>query len=185
MCMRMFFRVWPLVILPLVALAQTHSDAPLLAVGNGAVVAPITGGEAAAIAVGTVAPHALPPNFPEAAVTSLARDAAGQQQVLAPANPPTPTNPAAPANPATPAAVASPPAPVSKLWPRDTAPIFIQSCAGFHPELIQPCNCIITQLMAQMPHDEFIRLSEAGTIEQDPRYTAIRYRCATQPQQHK
>lgn len=120
--------------------------------------------------------------FPEWAVTNLAKNTTGQTEAV-PASPPAPSAPAAtpPTNPKAPSAPAAPESPVSKLWPVDTVPIFMPPCVGLHPELIAPCKCTITELMLQMPHDEFLRLSLDGSIEQDARLSAIRYRCVGTP----
>jgi hypothetical protein len=47
---------------------------------------------------------------------------------------------------------------------------------------VVPCTCTITKLMVAMPHDEFLKKSEDGTIEQDQRLINIRSECATAPQ---
>lgn len=89
---------------------------------------------------------------------------------------PKPTAPQSPANPA------SPPSPISKLWPRDTVPIFVTSCSKLRRETLNPCRCIINRLMQKMMHDEFIRLSEANQIDIDPRYLTIRQDCVSEGQ---
>lgn len=151
--MRHLFILLALLLLPMHAIAQTRSNAPMLVVG---------GEQPAAV------PEAAPAfTFPDSAITSIAP----------PAAPAAPTPSAAPA-PATPA---SPPAPASKLWPRDSATIFMRSCVRFHQQAVDPCRCIITQLMEQMAHDEFLKLTDAGTIEQDDRLLTIRKDCVTQP----
>lgn len=169
--MRILLSLLLLMTLPLTALAQTHSSAPLIAVGNGNVVAP----SAPTSTTTTTPAPAADPNFaagfPESAVTKLgAPDSASS---------PAPASLAAPPHPD------APPAPVSKLWPRDTVPIFMQSCVHFHPELIPACNCIITNVMKQMQHDEFLRLSQAGTIEDEQRIISIRERCVATPKQRQ
>ena len=93
-------------------------------------------------------------NFPEQAITHI-----GDAK---------PEKPAAPA--------------VSKLWPRDTVQIFMPRCTALKQPFIAPCNCVITKLMAAIPHDEFLKKSEDGSIEQDPRLIQIRTDCATAPQ---
>ena len=75
------------------------------------------------------------------------------------------------------------PAAVSKLWPRDTAEIFIRACAGFHAEYIAPCNCIISGIMDQMTHPEFMDLHARNAFDQDPRIQKVTYTCATKPKQ--
>ena len=128
----------------------------------------------------------LPANFPEWAVTNAAQNTAGNTNPV-PATPPSPPSPTAPTGiaaekaPIAPASPPSPESPVSKLWPRDTVPIFVKSCVGFHVELIPACSCVITELMASMPHDEFLKLSESGAIEADPRLKRARYDCVAAP----
>lgn len=161
-------------LLPLTAFAQTHSNAPMMVVGEGAATPP----PRAAIAVF--------PNFPEIAITRVG-EKTNTEHVDAPTNPVSPPAPAAaagstaPSNPANPTAPVAPVSPVSKLWPRDTIEIFIPPCTGLRPQFFVPCTCVITKLMVQMPHDEFLAKSEAGTIEQDPRLMRIRQDCATAP----
>lgn len=158
------------------AIAQTYSNAPMVVVGEGA-------------PTNTPAPASAPvpgagfPNFPENAITRVGENTMGQH-LDAPANPAAPTAPATgttPASPANPASPASPPSPVSKLWPKDTIKIFMPPCTGLKVQYVPPCTCVITQLMVQMPHDEFLKKSEDGTLEQDPRLMKIRTDCATAP----
>lgn len=78
-------------------------------------------------------------------------------------------------------AQAAPTAP-SKLWPRNTLQIFMPRCTALKEPFIEPCRCVITKLMNAMPHDEFLKKSEEGSIEQDPRLIQIRNECATAPQ---
>ncbi len=60
--------------------------------------------------------------------------------------------------------------------------IFMPACVGYHPvQLAKPCACVITKLVAAMPHDEFLAKSESGLIESDPRLLTIRQECATAP----
>lgn len=80
----------------------------------------------------------------------------------------------APINPPSPA---SPANPVDKLWPRNSIQLFLPSCTGLKPQFVVPCTCIITKLMVAMPHDEFLKKSEDGTLEQDPRLVTIRNQC--------
>ena len=159
--------------LPFISLAAA-TDAPLLVVEPSATAQAVPGAGFS--------------NFPENAVTRVGENTTGQHvdAPTNPANPPTPANPAAasgaetPANPASP----TPPAnPISTLWPRNTVEIFMPSCAGFHVELVKPCLCVITRLMTTMPHDEFLKESEKGTLESDPRLLTIRTDCATAPKQ--
>ena len=126
-------------------------------------------------------------NFPENAVSRIGENTTGQH-LDAPAAPGTNLSPASaptPANAPTPASPTPPSSPAAKLWPRDARKIFMVSCVGFHEEFIVPCNCVINRLIATMPHDEFLRESEAGTIENDERITKIRTDCATTPQPKK
>lgn len=178
-----------LALMPLIAVAQGYSSSPIVILGEGAQPAPSAAVAAnASPAAGAPAPtNGLPINFPEAAITQVGENTTGQH-VDTPANPPSPTappNPSTPATPPNPGAPASPtpPAkPVSKLWPRNTIEVFMPSCTNLHIEFVKPCTCVITQLMMQMPHDEFLAKSEAGTIEQDPRLLKIRTDCVTAPQ---
>lgn len=87
--------------------------------------------------------------------------------------------PSAETKPATPAPS---PAPVDKLWPSNTVQIFLPSCTGLRPQFVPACSCIITRLMAEMPHDEFLLKSNDNTLEQDPRLISIRTECVTTPQ---
>ena len=169
-----------ILLLPLAALAQNYSNAPLFAVTNGETVAPPQYGPAddqatdmAQAAPAAAAPAAAPPsepvdtdkmlaNFPAAAISNAGK------------TPPTPIQAAA--------TIATP---NNKLWPRDTTTIFTRHCAHFHQEFVEPCNCIITNLMQQMTHAEFMQLSQAGKIDDDARVQSIRQSCATKPQQHQ
>lgn len=158
-----------LVLMPFYALAEKNSPAPMLVVGGesspqaktrrNATPAPVSGDTLAA-------------QIPKEAVTTLG-------------NPPNPLPPASPAQTATPESPKNPPSPespASKLWPRDTVPLFLTSCAKGRPKMLQPCQCIITHLMTQMAHDEFLALTETDQIEGDGRYLNIRQACATAPQ---
>jgi hypothetical protein len=174
--------------LPLMAMAQGYSTAPMIVdttAPRAAAPASAPPANAARTAASNATPGVWTPDFPETAVTRIGENSTGQQ-VDMPANPPNPATPTAPdaPTPDTPAAPASPPSPISKLWPRDTVPIFLQSCTGFHPELIDPCTCVITQLMSQMGHDEFLQLSESDAIEHDPRLINARQQCIPGPK-HK
>jgi hypothetical protein len=57
-------------------------------------------------------------------------------------------------------------------------PLFMPACVGYQPKLVVPCNCVIGKLMLAMPHDEFLKLSANGTIEDDIRLKNIRIECA-------
>lgn len=202
--MQRFSLILSLFLLPATALAQSYSNAPMLVVGGEKVSVPPGESEMAssaddaaaaaslAPAAGGTAPTTVPAdtllqNFPAAAITRVGENS-GAGHVDVPANPPSPTPPANPASPPTPASPASPaspaaPAAPSKLWPRDTVKTFLPACVGLKPALLAPCTCVITQLMAAMPHDEFLKKSENGTIEQDPTLNKIRTNCATAPKQ--
>ncbi|MFM9889938.1 MAG: hypothetical protein ACKVOE_04730 [Rickettsiales bacterium] len=172
------FILLSLICLPLVALAQVNRAAsPLLVVNPQQ--------PAGAPAAATPAP--LAPSFPDWAVTKVGDNpgAANPGGIPYAPNVPISAAPAAPQNAAAAAVPQAPAAPVSKLWPRDTIPLFLPSCTGFHPEMVQPCTCIITRLMTAMGHDEFLFKSEAGTIESDPRLIAIRNECAQAPRQRQ
>jgi hypothetical protein len=128
----------------------------------------------------------LPPNFPEWAVSNAGQNTAGNTNPVidSPASPSTPAAPhAAPVSitPATPIAPPAPESPASALWPRDTVPIFVKSCVGFHVELIPACTCVITELMATMAHDEFLELSANNKIESNPRLKRARLDCVAAP----
>lgn len=121
-------------------------------------------------------------NFPDWAVTRAGAATGGSDADIADGAPaaPTPEPSPAPKGPETPAAPAAPQAPISKLWPADTVPIFVKSCVGFEAQKLVPCNCVIGKLMLAMPHDEFLKLSAQGTIEQDARLQNIRIACAVE-----
>ena len=189
-----------LMMMPSMALAQGYDNSPILITTTpmepAKTVAPASPPPAAAAttAPATPAPIAnalpvtppLPPNFPEWAVSNAAQNTAGNTNpvVASPASPTTPATPVAVDAghaPVTPPAPSAPESPVSKLWPRDTVPIFVKSCVGFHVELIPACGCVITELMASMPHDEFLKLSETGAIESDPRLKHARLDCVAAP----
>lgn len=185
-----------LLIVPMAAFAAEYSDSPLLVVG-GQQPAAMANASQAATPVSqenptqpNAAPYADPAqaitaNFPAWAVTSVGQNSTGGNPVpaapAAPGNAPVSAQPINPAASAAPTAPTAPTSPVNKLWPIDTVPIFMRSCMGFHVELAAPCKCIIVNLMTQMPHDEFLKLSAAGTIESDPRLSAIRYQCLGSP----
>lgn len=163
-------------LIPTIALAQ--SNAPLLVVG----------GEQppAAVAPSEQAQRDLLELFPAHAITAIGANTTGQNHDIpaAPAAPAAPTAPSSAMVPAAPAAasIPKPPAnPLDKLWPIDTVPLFMQSCVGIQPKLLGPCRCVITKLMVTMPHDEFLQLSAAGTIEQDARLIKARQDCVTAP----
>ncbi len=159
-----------LLTLPLVAFAQSTGSAPMVMVSQGKVLATAK----------PVTPQVYTPDFPDWAITQVGQATGGNntdQPDAAPQAPQAPTAPQ-PDTAAAPATPATPPSPVSKLWPRDTVPIFVRSCVGFHIELLPACTCVINKLMGEMPHDEFLELSQRGTIEQDTRLQTIRQQCA-------
>jgi len=65
----------------------------------------------------------------------------------------------------------------SPLWPADTVPLFVASCAKMHRQLDPACKCIITSLMKEMKHSDFVELSKSRSIEGDERYQRIRRTC--------
>jgi hypothetical protein len=174
-------------LLPLPALAWEYNDAPLIVVQNKSPQPAAQAAVAPAAAVGPMAGDVTKaPGFPEWAVTNAAQNTSGNTNPVpatAPQAPvsPTPTYPgSAPAAPA-PAVPPAPASPAAKLWPRDTVPIFMKSCVGFHVELVAACSCTITNLIGAMPHDEFLALSANGGIEQDARLLKIRQQCVAAP----
>ncbi len=140
----------------------------------------VIGGDQPRRAASEVEQERLVNQFPNWAVTRAGAASGGYDQDV----PPSPAYPAAAptastaATPAAPAAPQVPAAPINKLWPRDTVPIFMQSCVGYRPKLFVPCQCIIGRLMLEMPHDEFLALTAKGTIEDDNRLKTIRQQCA-------
>jgi hypothetical protein len=169
-----------LLFIPLTAGAQSYDNSPLIIVNEKH--------KPAAVAEPAASKPIITPasaqHFPAAAITRVGEVTGGTQveTPVTPASPANPANPAAATPAATPASPASPANPVSKLWPKDTVPIFMTSCVGFSPVKIKPCSCVITQLMTTMGHDEFLAKSENNTIEQEPRLQQIRLNCATAPQ---
>lgn len=190
-----------LMTLPAMALAQTHDNSPILLSTETKAAAPAPVAEkapapapaaAAAPAGNTPAPSQMNAaekilnTFPDWAISKAGADTTGQTTSLPPSAPaaPQPEIPATPANPASPSVPEAPkaPAPVlDKLWPKDTVPIFLRSCTGFHPELVNACSCVITRLIVTMPHDEFMKLSEANTLNDDARVITIRQQCLGTP----
>lgn len=195
------------ILTPLASVAQERAASPMVVIQNNeqpqAVSTTPAAAPAAAPAGSAGTPAAAPtakvepapqpvpgkefPNFPEAAITRVGENTTGQHLDV-PATPASPASPAAPASgPAAPAAPGAPQAevpvsPVSKLWPKDTIQVFMPSCTGLRVQYVKPCTCVITQLMVAMPHDEFLKKSADGTIEQDERLKQIRLDCATAPQ---
>lgn len=64
-------------------------------------------------------------------------------------------------------------------WPPNTIPRFVVGCAGFHKELIAPCRCTIDGVMKEFSLQDFMTLSNAGTIKDDARYRRITTDCGT------
>ena len=170
---------------PAMALAQAAPAASQSATPAAAAAAPAA--TSAAPAPAQKPAGTLLYNFPQAAITQVGANTMGQGLDV-PATPPSPDSPAPPPpagsgpTPPTPNSPTPPANPISKLWPRDTVQLFMPSCTGLRPQFVVPCGCVIGKLMTQMPHDEFLAKSEAGTIEQDPRLIQIRTDCATAPQ---
>lgn len=197
--MRLILLMLTLTVIPLLVSAQHYDDSPMVLVGgrDTLVAKPAVAKEnptppttaTAQPAVSAKTPP-VPPNFPEWAISKAGQNAAGNSNPV-PETPASPTPPADGDAPASPAALGhpeTPPAPESpagKLWPKDTVPIFVKSCIGFHVQLIPACTCVITQLMATIPHDEFLKLSETDKIDSDPRYTKARQDCATAPEREE
>ena len=111
-------------------------------------------------------------NSPIMVITPDSSNPKPPPEPAAPANPPSPPNPPQPSAPATP--ISSMPA---TLWPKDTVPIFMTSCTKFHVELIDPCSCIITKVVTQFRHDEFMRLDSSGELTSNPKMQQIRQEC--------
>lgn len=113
-------------------------------------------------------------NFPAGAITSTT---IGNAE--APATPDAGKKAAVPTSPANPA---NPQDPISDLWPANTVPVFMISCTNYHKELIEPCRCVITNLMRSMTHREFMEAAgKEGGIERDSRYIHARQMCMPQP----
>ncbi|MFN8930117.1 MAG: hypothetical protein ACK5WQ_07125, partial [Alphaproteobacteria bacterium] len=112
--------------------------------------------------------------FPDWAVTTL-----GVPPSAPPAAPdagkpaPVPVAPQAPVAPTTPTTAAP------DIWPANTVPIFVNSCARNRQELMGPCRCTIETLMKAMSAREFTQLSESGTVARDVRYVNARQSCAS------
>lgn len=145
--------------------AQSYSDAPMVIYGEGAAKAKAASNVSAddslrELGQSTMGETITKPEPPKPA--TQAAPPAPAPSTSTPANPPSPQ---APANP------------VDKLWPRNTVEIFLPSCTGLKPQFLVPCTCIITKLMITMPHDEFLKKSEDGTLEQDPRLISVRNAC--------
>lgn len=136
------------------------------------------------------AAEAIIDHFPGWAISKAGSDTTGQtvETPVSPASPPAPTAPASSPSPSAPEAAKPPPAPASvtdKLWPRDTVPIFMHSCTGLHVEYMPACGCVITKLMLAMSHNEFLELSAANKIDDDPRVISIRSGCLATPAKRK
>jgi hypothetical protein len=148
-----------IVAFPAFVLASNYSNAPLIAVGDGSV---MTRQKSPAVAPAT--------HNETLHTTPVAPNALQDPKQESPATPPAPE---------------TTDSPISRLWPRDTVPIFVTSCSHLNPQAMAPCRCIITEVMASMMHDEFMRLSDAKLIESDSRYLAARERCIPQSTQQK
>jgi len=99
-------------------------------------------------------------------------------------SPDLPSQPSAPKQADIPKNPESPPSPEAahaKLWPADTVPLFVLACAQFHKELVGPCKCTISNLMATMPHDEFLKLSAENRMADNQKYLNIRRKCIGTP----
>jgi hypothetical protein len=156
-----------LALLPLATLAESRLHAPLVAVGDGSVL--------------------TRQKLTQAAPTSLPEETTIPEKTT---SPPRPERPSSPPRPESPPRPASPPSPESperptKLWPRDTIPIFVTACSHLNADKMPPCRCIINGLMTQMMHDEFLRLSQAHLIETDTRYITLRENCVAQAKHSK
>jgi hypothetical protein len=165
--MRLFLII-PLLLMSAAAQAQTPAAAPAPSASAPSASAPSASAPAAS------APAAPTPSFPDWAVTTL-----GVPPSAPPASPnagrqaPVPAPPHAPVAPAAPA-IAAP-----DIWPADTVPVFLRSCARNRQELMAPCRCTIETLMKAMSAREFTQLSESGAVARDVRYVNARQSCAS------
>lgn len=171
------------------AVAQTN--APMVIIGGDQPAAAVEQAAPAASAAPAAAPRQssalttqqrLMGNFPEWAVSQAGSAVGGAGEDVERIPDAAPAAPSAPAGAvaANPKGAALPDNPTLKLWPMDTVPIFLQSCVGYRPQLLMPCNCVIRRLMPAMGHDEFLKLTARGTLEQDPRLQSIRAECLTE-----
>ncbi|MFO0109048.1 MAG: hypothetical protein ACK52W_00725 [Alphaproteobacteria bacterium] len=114
------------------------------------------------------------PTFPDWAVTNVGKN---------PSAPPAAPSAGAPAPvPVAPQAPIAPTAPTTAapdIWPADTVPVFLRSCARNRQELMAPCRCTIETLMKAMSAREFTQLSESGAVARDVRYVNARQSCAS------
>ena len=184
-------------LIPTLALAA--EDSPLVIIDGGkktppAVTAPAPAAPpaAASTTTATAKPSAPPAaasaeaminDFPTWAISKAGSDTTGQTAEAAPLpqNPPEPNTAVSPSSPVAPPAPAAPENPVSKLWPRDTVPIFMRSCTGLHVEYVPACSCVVGKLMLTIPHDEFLTLAASDALEKDPRLIKIRSECLATP----
>ena len=168
--MRSFITLAMIGLLPMSVMAQSYSQAPMLVVGDSQA--------ASSTAAATDAPvsdkaGALA-SFPENAVTKIGDVASPSKETTGAVKPVADV----PAN-------AEAEAEESKLWPKNTLEIFMPRCTGLKLPFVGPCRCVMTKLMSAMPHNEFLKKSKDGTIEQDSRLISIRRECATAPQRKK
>ncbi len=140
--------------------AQSYSAAPMVVYGEGSAQATSADDSVRELGQATMGETITKPAAAPAAPQAAAPEAV--PGTTAPASPPSPVTPANP---------------VDKLWPRNTIQLFLPSCTGLKPQFLPPCTCVITKLMIVMPHDEFLKKSEDGTLEQDPRLISIRNQC--------
>ena len=181
--MRLLFALISLAFaLPMLAAAQSepkpYSNAPMVVVGDGQLIQNQSPQPAAAAPI----PGIVTGDFPTNALSNATAHDGNPPNPATPAAGKTPATPATPNNPEAPD---SPKSPLLKLWPRDAVKIFMPTCVKFHSELIEPCYCIITQVMEVIPHDEFLRLNEEGKMDTDPRIAAINERCLSKPRERK
>ena len=114
------------------------------------------------------------PTFPDWAVTNVGKNpSAPPAAPIAGAPAPVPVAPQAPIAPTAPTTAAP------DIWPADTVPVFLRSCARNRQELMAPCRCTIETLMKAMSAREFTQLSESGTVARDVRYINARQSCAS------
>lgn len=171
MLMRHFISAVIFSLLPMVAMAQSYSQAPMLVVGDSQPTPASTAAPADASPSDKAGALA---SFPENAVTKIGDVASPSKETTGAVKPVADV----PAN-------AEAEAEESKLWPKNTLEIFMPRCTGLKLPFVGPCRCVMTKLMSAMPHNEFLKKSKDGTIEQDSRLISIRKECATAPQRKK
>lgn len=164
-----FFLAFTAVLSTTAAQAQSYSAAPMLVYSRDAAgTKPSADDTVRDLGHETMGETVTKPGTPPTAPQALEPSAAPAE-----AKPAAASTPVAPTNP------------VDKLWPRNTIQIFLPSCTGLRPQYLVPCTCVITKLMVTMPHDEFLKKSEDGTLEQDPRLITIRQACIADALQKK